>query len=181
MKRTIVFAVLIAAFAVMGVSRVGAAENIKVGLVNFQQALNEVEQGKTAKAALKSEFDAKQKKLDLQQEELKKLQQEAEQQKAVLSQEAMAGKQKAFGDKYMELQKSMASYREDLMNKEAKMTGQILKNLKSIVADIGQKEDYTLIIESSQDAVLYAQAKEDLTGRVVSIYNQKFKGPLKSE
>jgi outer membrane protein len=178
MKRIAILAVMAMIFFV---THAAAAENLKIGGVNFQQALNEVEQGRRAKAALKSEFDAKQKKLDLQQAELKKMQEEIEKQKSVLSQDALAAKQKTFGDKYLELQKSMASYRDELVAKEAKMTGQILKNLKTVVAEVGQKEGFTLIVETSQDAVLYAQVKEDLTTKVVSLYNQRYSGPIKME
>ena len=178
MKKLVVLLVLLAA---VGTGKAFAADNLKIGMVNFQQALNEVEQGKRAKGALKSEFDAKQKKLDLQQEGLKKLQEDLEKQKSVLSQDAMLGKQKTFNDKFMELQKSMAAYRDDLVGKEARMTAQILQNLKKIVGDIGQKEGYTLIVETSQDAVLFAQAKEDLTQRVISLYNQKYTGSLKTD
>lgn len=178
MKKAVVFSIVL---AVVSAGRAFAADNLKIGMVNFQQALNEVEQGKRAKAALKSEFDSKQKKLDLQQEELKKLQADLEKQKAVLSQDAMMAKQKDFSEKYMELQKSMAGYRDELVGKEAKMTGQILDNLRKIIGEIGQKEGYTLIVETSQDAVLYAQAKEDLTKRVVTTYNQRYTGNLKTD
>lgn len=172
-------AILAAMIAILTGARLQAADSLKIGVVSFQQALNEVEQGKRAKAALKSEFDAKQKKLDDQQKELQQMQQDLEKQRAVLSQDAMMNKQKVFSDKYMALQKSMASYRDELMGKEAKMTGEIIKNLRGITADIGQKEGFTLIMESSQDAVLYVQAKEDLTARVIKEYNQKFTGVLK--
>lgn len=164
-----------------GSSRSVRAEEIKIGSVNFQQALNEVEQGKKAKAALKAEFDAKQKKLSLQQDELKKLQDEAQKQGQVLSKEAMAEKQRVFQEKLMGLQKNMGEYRDELVQKEAKSTGQILKNLKTVVGEVGQKEGYTLIMETSQDAVLYAKTTEDLTSRMITLYNQKFTGPLKME
>lgn len=177
MKRIFVWVILISLSLV--VTEVLASEGLKVGMVNFQQALNDVEQGKRAKAALKSEFDAKQRKLDLQQEELKKMQEEVEKQKGVLSQDALMGKQKVFSEKYLGLQKSMASYRDDLVAKEAKMTGQILENLRKIVKEIGDKEGFALVVETSQDAVLYVQAKEDLTKRVISLYNQRYQGSLR--
>jgi outer membrane protein len=157
------------------------AEDVKIGTVNFQNALNEVEQGKKAKAALKAEFDAKQAKLTAQQDELKRLQEEAQKQGAVLSQEAMAAKQKAFQEKFLELQKNMGGFREDLMRRESNMTGQILTNLKQITAEVGQKEGFALIVETSQDAVLFAKSKEDLTARLIGMYNQRFTGPLKTE
>lgn len=176
MKKS-VFSVVAAVLMTAVVSGAQAAD-LKIGMVNFQQALNEVAQGKTAKLALKNEFDAKQKKLDMQQQELKNLQDQLVKDQGVLSKDVAAAKQKSFTDKYMELQKSMQSYREDLMQKESKMTGQILQNLKTVVAEIGQKEGYTMILESSQDAVLYAQSKDDLSSRVIGEYNKRFTGPL---
>lgn len=189
MKRNRIFKSVLAIVAslgiviVIGLGRGGAeaAEKIKIGVVNFQRALGEVEQGKKAKATLKSEFDARQKKLDLQQQELKKMQEEMEKQKAVLSQDALMSKQKVFSEKYLQLQKSMASYRDELISKESKLTGQILQNLKKIVGEIGQKEGFALIVENSQETVLFAEVENDLTGRVVSMYNQKFTGPIKTE
>jgi len=164
-----------------GVSRIAGAEDVKIGGVDFQKALNEVEQGKRAKASLKSEFEAKQKKLALQQDELKTMQLEAQKQGSVLSQDAMAAKQKQFSDKLTELQKNMESYRTELVTKEAKMTNQILQNLKTITAEVGSKEGYTMIVETSQDAVLYAKTKDDLTQRLITMYNQRFTGPIKME
>ncbi|QQR79777.1 MAG: OmpH family outer membrane protein [Deltaproteobacteria bacterium] len=163
---------------VMALNAAQAAE-LKVGVVNFQKALNEVEQGKKAKAALKAEFDAKQKKLQIQEDELKKMQAEFEKQKAVLSQDALMAKQKTFQEKYTDLQKNFAGYRDELVGRESKMTSQILQNLKTVVAALGQKGGFTLVMESSADTVLYVQSKEDLTDEVIKAYNSKFTGPLK--
>ena len=181
MKKVMIVSAVMSAMMLSGHSRAATGEELKIGTVSFQQALNDVEQGKKAKAALKAEFDAKQKKLSGQQDELKKMQEEAQKQGSVLSQDAMAQKQKVFQEKFMDLQKSMASYRDELMSKEAKSTGLILQNLKQIVSEIGQKDGYTLIVETSQDAVPYAKSKDDLTARVVTIYNQRFTSPLKME
>ncbi len=156
-----------------------AAADLKIAVVSFQQALNEVEQGKTAKASLKAEFDAKQKKLDLQQDELKKMREDLDKQRLVLSQEALRTKEEGFNKKFMDLQKNFGDYRQQIAEKEARITTQILKNLRGICEDLGKKEGYTLIVENSQDAVLYAAAKDDLTVRVIKIYNDKFKGPIK--
>ncbi|MBI3541042.1 MAG: OmpH family outer membrane protein [Deltaproteobacteria bacterium] len=174
-------ALVVIALVSLGLSGRAFGADIKIGLVNFQKALNEVDQGKKAKELLKTEFDAKQKKLNVQQDELKKLQADAEKQKSVLSQDALLEKQKAFNEKYLDLQKSMGSYREELVAKDTKLTSLILQNLKKVVAQIGEKGGYTLIVEGSQDAVLYAKSQEDLTDKVVALYNEQNKGPLKLE
>lgn len=158
-----------------------AATEIKIGVVSIQQALNEVEQGKKAKDQLKSEFDARQKKLDLQQDELKKIRDDLEKQRVVLSPEVMKTKEEEFTKKYMELQQNFANYRQEITQKEAQYTAVILENLRKICREIGQKEGYTLVVETSQDAVLYANSKEDLTKRVIAQYNKQYKGPLKTQ
>lgn len=158
-----------------------AAEGLKIGLVDFQKSINSVEQGKRAKESLKVEFDTKQKKLDLQQEELKKLREDFDKQKLALSEQAAREKEKQFNDKYMELQKNIATYRQDIAAREAKMTGQIIQNLKQIVGEIGKSEKYTLVVERSQDAVLYAESQDDLTDRVIATYNKRFTGAIKTD
>lgn len=155
-----------------------AAEGVKIGVIDFQKALNSVEQGKRAKDQLKGEFDSKQKKLDLQQNELKQIREDFEKQKLALSEAAVREKEKQFNDKYMELQKNIGGYRQDLATKEAKMTGLIIQNLRQIVGEIGKQEKFTLVVEKSQDAVVYAESQDDLTDRVISIYNKKFTGNL---
>lgn len=181
MKKAGVLSIVLCALAVMGLSNNLGAEDLKIGTVNFQQALNQVEQGKRAKASLQSEFDAKQKKLAAQQDELKRIQEEVQKQGSVLSQETLAQKQKDFQTKLMDMQKNMAGYRDELMAKEAKMTSQILQNMKTLVSEVAQKDGYTLVVETSQDAVLYAKSKDDLTQKMIGMYNSRFTGPIKMD
>jgi len=177
--KKVVLSLVICALCVAGFSKNLKADELKIATVNFQQALNQVEQGKRAKAALQAEFDGKQKKLALQQDELKKIQDEVQKQGNVLSQDALAQKQKDFQAKLIDMQKNMSAYRDELVAKEGKMTSEILQNMKTLVAEVAQKEGYTLVLESSQDAVLFAKAKEDLTQRMIGMYNAKFTGTLK--
>lgn len=153
---------------------------LKVAVVDFQKALNEVEQAKKAKDELKKDFEAKQKKLDLQQEQLKKLREELDKQRLLSSEGEMRAKEESFSQKYMELQKSFMDYRNEIAQREAQFTASIIKNLKEICGELGKKEGYALVVETSQNAVLYAESQEDLTDRVVGLYNKRFKGSLKS-
>ena len=66
--RRLVSLVVPAVLLVTGVARAEA----KLGYVDMQRALMEIEEGKVAKAKLKAQFDAKQKDLDARQAELKK-------------------------------------------------------------------------------------------------------------
>jgi len=69
MARPLRFVVFVA--LLLGAST-ALADEMKIGFVDMQRALNETEDGRKAKAQLKKVFDQKQKELDEQQEQLKK-------------------------------------------------------------------------------------------------------------
>lgn len=168
MKRCIVLVVILILGVAYGTAH---AQQMKIGLVDFQRALNEVEEGKRAKASLKAEFEAKQKALNAQQEELKKLQESLETQRAALSAQAMQQKQAEMRDKFLKLQKTLADARQQMAQREAETTQNILNRLRTTVQKIGSQGGYTLIFEKSQDAVLYAPNATDLTSQVINSYN----------
>jgi outer membrane protein len=169
-------------FAVVGLmfvliaARSLSAQEMKIGLVDFQRALNEVEEGKAAKARLKGEFDEKQKTLDALQNELKAMKDNLEKQKLVLSQDALKQKETEYRDKFIELQKKLADFRGELQQKEAQYTSDIIVALRQIVQEVGAKDKYTLIFERGQDVVLYAPTAADLTPQVITLYNSRPKG-----
>ncbi len=144
----------------------------KFGYVNFQQALNEVEEGKKAKAVLKTEFEEKQKKLDEIQRKLQAMKEDLEKQRLILSADALKEKEEEYRKLFIELQQKIATYKEELQTKEGKLTSDILTIIHCIVQDVGTAEGYTMILEKSQDVVLYSQADADLTDTVIKKYNK---------
>jgi len=171
-KTKILFMVLVSSFTF---SMRTYAQEIKIGLVDFQKALNDVEEGKTAKARLKTEFDTKQKTLDALQNQLKQMKDNLEKQKVALSKDALAQKTNEYQEKFIELQKKLAEFRAELQQKESDYTGKIIVVLKQIVQEIGAKDKYTLIFEKGQDVVLYSGNASDLTPQVISAYNSRKK------
>ena len=135
-----------------------------------------MEEGKKAKAALKSEFDAKQKQLDAVQNELEAMKADLDKQRLILSQDALKTKEDEYRKKFLELQQKLATYEQDIKGKESKMTNDILAVVHKIARDIGEKEGYTMILEKSQDVVIYSPSDADLTGRVIKEYNGMSKG-----
>jgi outer membrane protein len=150
---------------------VAHAQALKIGLVDFQRALNEVEEGKRAKAQLKAQFDQKQNALTAKQDSLKALKDQLETQKAALSADAMKQKEAEYRDKFLDLQKTLGQFRNEIATKESEMTQGIITRMRSVVQSVGQKGGYSLIFETSQDAVLYAPGATDLTAQVIAAYN----------
>lgn len=160
---------------VLAITQSAVAEaTLKIGVVDFQKALNNVDEGKKAKKGLETEFKKKQKQLDIQQKELESMRDELKDQALVLSEDKVRAKQTELQDKFVEFRKKAVEYQQEMARREAELSGQILVKLKEIVSDIGQKEGYTMIVESSADPVLYVEGKEDLTDRVIKAYNKKY-------
>jgi outer membrane protein len=169
MKRLVI---LLSLFVLaLGSVKAAMAEDLKIGLVDFQQALNDVEEGKRAKTALKSQFESKQLALNAKQEGLKKLKDEIEAKRAALSADVMRQKEAEYRDQFLDLQKTLAQFRQEMATREAELTQGIVIRLKKTVDSIGKSEGYTIIFEKSQDTVLYAGSATDLTAKVISAFN----------
>ncbi len=166
-----VLALVICGFAVKAKAATDAGASGKFGYVDFNRALNEVEEGKRAKAALKSEFDQKQKQIEVMQKDLQARQQELEKQKLVLSQDALKAKEEEFRKLFIDVNQKLQAYRDDMAKREIEATGKILMRLRDIVRGIGQSEGYTMILEKSQDVVIYSPAGSDMTDRIISMFN----------
>src|SRR5437016_9198934 len=84
------------------------------GYVDLQRALEETEDGKKAKAKLKSDFDRKQKELDEKQEDLKKMKEAFDKKAQLMKPEALQKEQKELQDRFVELQNIYARLQKDL-------------------------------------------------------------------
>lgn len=148
----------------------------KFGYVDLQRALNEVEEGKNAKAKLKKEFDGKQATLDQKQDELKKLKAEFDKQSLVLAEDKKRAKQEELQQKFFELQGLYAKLQKELTAQEAELTQDIFKKMGVIIAEIAEREGFTVVLEKNDGGVLYAPPANDLTNELIRRYNDKYKG-----
>ena len=148
------------------------AEVQKFAYVDLQRALNEVEEGAEAKAALKAEFDEKQKYLDQKQTSLKKMKDEIEARgmmmKAEVKQEKLAELQKSL----LEVQQTYYTMQQELTQKESAATGKIFQKMGVLLQAMGEEQGFTAILEKS--SVLYAKNHLDLTNELIRKYNQTY-------
>lgn len=148
-----------------------AAAQAKFAVVDLQRALTEIEEGRKAKAQLKTLFDQRQKTLDKQQEDLRVLKEGIEKQRDVLSREVYAKKVEELQKALAELQTTYMEFQRELASKEADLTKPILERLQRIVRLIGQKDGYALVLERTEAGVVYIPSSYDLTDLVIQRYN----------
>lgn len=158
-----------------GLNIAARADEMKVGYVNMAQALNEVEEGKAAKAKLKADFDGKQKKLDEMQNELKAAKDDFEKKAGMMKPDAKQAKQEELQKKFVELQQTYMSLQKELMDKEGSITQDITAKLRKIIARIGDREGYSIVLDIGE-TVLYYKHHQELTDKVVQEYNETYGG-----
>ncbi len=163
------------AFAALLAPAPAPAADLKIGYVDLQRALNEVEEGKAAKAQLKRDFDQKQKKLDEAQEEFKRLKADFDKQAVVMSEEVRRDKQGTLDRKFSEVQGLFVQLQKDLSEREDVMTRGIFDKMNGIIREIAEAESITLVLERSRGGVLYAPPSLDLTNELVRRYNARYK------
>ncbi len=144
-----------------------AAEQIKLGYVDMQRAIQETAAGKKAKSELEAEFNKRKKELEKHEADLKKKSEDFEKRAMVLSEDVRAERQ-------IELQREMAKYRDlvgrsqmEIQKMERDLTQPILERMSQVIEEIAKKEGYSMILERSEQNVLWAKDELDLTDKVI--------------
>ena len=173
MRHVTVLAALALAIAVPQAVR--AAEQ-KIGYVNLQQAVSEVDEGKAAREALKKEFDQKQKMLDDKQNELKRLKEELDKQMVVMSEESKREKAMDFERRVNEMQQVYVQMQKDLSDREREMMKVIFDKMEAVIKEIATAEGYAFVFEQQNAGLIVAPPAGNMTNELVRRYNAKYKG-----
>jgi outer membrane protein len=147
----------------------------KIGYVDLQRALNEVDEGKAAKALLKRDFDEKQKQLDAKKTEFDRLQGEFEKQAVVMSDQAKRDKAQDLDRRARELQALFVNLQKDLSEREQQATRGIFDKMSAIVREIAEADGFTIVLEKGAGLV-YAPPSLDLTNELIRKFNARFPG-----
>jgi outer membrane protein len=154
---------------------VASAADPQIGYVNLQRAILEVEEGKRAKAKLKTTFDKKQAELSKREGELKALKDQIDAKSVVAEDAATKAQKLEFQNKLMELQQTFMKEQQDLQGQEQKELAGITDKMRGVIKEIGASGGYQLILEIQDSRLLFAKPHLDLTNEVIRKYNTKFK------
>ena len=150
-----------------------AQADSKLAYVDLQRALNEVDEGKSAKANLKREFDQKQKLLDEKKTEFDRLRADLEKQAMVISEEARKQRQGDLERKGMELQGFFVQLQKELSEREREATRGIFDKMHGIVREIAEQEGVAMVVQA--EALIYGAPALDVTNELVRKYNARYK------
>lgn len=164
---------LLALGTVLAVGTAADNEPVKIAVVDLDQALNSVDEGKSAREELTRKQRDAEAKLQPQVEKFKQMQEELKSKKFVLSEEALYQKQLDL----VELKNEIDSQYKELEGKfkvdYERLVGPLRKKMVEIVQGIGRDQGYTLIVERGTPGLLYAREALDVTDTVVQQFNKK--------
>jgi outer membrane protein len=160
-----------------------ARAELKLGYVDLQRALGEVEEGRAAKARLQSMIESKEKEITKEQEGLRKEKEVLDKQASAMSEDARQQKNNDLQKKVMELAQKWEKARQDMGAKERTELQAIFAKLEPIIANIAQREGMTMVFEKSGAGLVFAPPHLDMTNELVRMYNDQYhaKGDAKAE
>ena len=160
-----------------------AALDVKIGYIDFERIFNGYERTQELQAKFDMENEADQKMLSerrqMIEKEIDKLKEELETQALVLSESAKEEKQAEIERRAEELDEFSAYIERRMIDREAKYTDGILKDLQvklpSIIKSIAEKEGYRFVFLKSQFAYVTPEKEFDLTDKVIAQLNEEYR------
>ena len=151
---------------------VSAQEKIKIATISIQDIIENSKAGKEAQMELEAELTTHQDKLTKEQEEIENMKSEIEKKSSVWSEEIRGEKEREYQKKVREFQLASEDAKYAMQQLVKKLMEPILKTLNDLIAEIGKKEGYTLILENtlkglrSKSGLLYADDSLDISDKI---------------
>jgi outer membrane protein len=156
-----------------GFAEAPQAHQHRIGLINMQEIILSVPDGKAAREALEKEIKEKESYFQKKKQELDKLQEDFNKQQSLLSEEAKIEKQKEFQNKFMALRSEEMEFQRHIKEKEVEETQRIATKAAKIVDKLAQDNNLDEVREANQAGLVYIKNPRDLTKEVIAVYNSQ--------
>src|SRR6516165_4905524 len=161
---------LIIAALVMGMAAaVTARADVRLAYVDVQRALNECRAGKAAKTQFRGRIERLQAQLEGEQNEVEQLKRELEQKGSLMQSDQRQNLEEDYEKKLRHFQDDYKNSRDELQEKDNQVTGAIVRDLATVVREIGAKNGYTMVMEKG--TLLWAIPATDITDQVIRAYD----------
>jgi len=139
-----------------------AHAEIKLAYVDIQRALNDCRNGKAAKEAFRGRLERVQSQLQGEQNEVQALKDELEKKGPLMQPDQRQSLEEQYSRK-------LRDFRDSLQEKDNEITGEIVRDLATVVRQIGIKNGYTMVMEKGN--LLWATPSTDITDDVIRNYD----------
>ncbi len=161
-------------FVLVALLSTAALAEVKLGYVDLQRALKEVQEGQQATAQLKGEIDRKKSEFETEQKKLREDSLVLDRQASAMSEEVRVEKMKALQGRLMAMGERGQKLQVEFVEKERVELRKIFDKMDAIIAAIAQRDALTMVFEKTDSGLLYSPASLDLTNELVRTYNEKY-------
>jgi outer membrane protein len=160
---------------VLGLGWAGAAlaEEVKIGIVDIEQALIATDEGKAAREEITRKNRDARAQVEPMMEQRKALAEDLQTKKYALSDDAMFQKQVQLAELENKIKSKIEELDGQLKIEQGKMLAPLQNKLQSIIESIGKEQGFTLILARNNPYVMYSREALDITDLVVARFNQK--------
>lgn len=155
-----------------------ADSNMKVGYVDMERAIAQLNDAMVVKAKLQSEFQMRQGKLEAKQMELRNLQGELQKLKDAKKDAELAEKEAEFRTKMGEAQQMYGAMQQDLSRMEQAEMAKMMQTFATAVGKIAEKSKFAFVFNQAPGGLIYGKDQMDITNAMVEQVNAKNYGPL---
>jgi outer membrane protein len=148
-----------------------AQTSFKMGYIDLQKVIRDSKAGKSAKAAFENEFKKKKQIIDNKANILAQEKQSFVSQSPLMDDEARKRKAEEIQQNEKELTRLRDDFRDELQKKDFELTQKILKELESVIKNIGIKEGYSLIVEKTESGIIFGGDNVNITQKVITAYD----------
>lgn len=154
------------------------AQQVKIGLIDVQRAVNESQSGKAAKDRLAAQVKKAEADMNRERQEIEKAKADFEKKGPLLKEDDRRRMEGDLQKRIVNYQRSARDLQDDLEAKQREAQDGILKDLMGVITEVGRNEKFTFILEKSQ--LLYSDQAIDITNKVIEIYNSRGGGTAKA-
>jgi outer membrane protein len=153
--------------AVLVVQPAVRAADAKIAVIDVEYVVLKSKKGQSAKRKLKALYEKKQKELDAKQNALLELKEKLENPSSIETAESRRKSLMEYQQGVMQLQEDFVENQQALGKKEMELMKPILESLEKVLNDFAAAGDYDLIMNRSQQGVIFAKPSFDVTERIL--------------
>lgn len=147
---------------------------VTIGMVNMQQVISNIQEGKKINTRLEKEFKEKQSILKKDEGAIKKMQEDYQKQNLVLSDTAKAKKERDIQKEMMKFQQKTMKYQKEIQGLEEKLKKPIIEKLKGVIDQVSKSSKVDITLEISSSPILFAKDTKNLTEDIIKAYDKKY-------
>jgi outer membrane protein len=162
----------VALFAlVLSFNTAALAQEVKIGVVNIPQLMEQAPQARVAMEALDEEFKPRQREIIARQTEFQELSEKVQRDLAVMGETERRNAEKDLRDLQREVTRLQNEFREDLNLRRNEELGTLQRSLLKEVQDYAQASGYDVVVG---DGVLYASSAVNITENILRAMEANF-------